>query len=237
MEDTTAPSASLGQEQASLPPQRPSNTPTLPKKWLYGLGALVMLVFGAVAALAYQNYQLSQQLAQEPSIVLEPSPTPDETANWETYTSPEVVEYFSPFQFKYPSSWTLTEKIIQQEPVSLTVELNSKNGIIQILQGVTGGGRCVYYNDPDYSTYQDAGSFFTTYTQVKQLVPWRLSKARDPHGPSHVICEQPESGNYISTTRIGDINIGLTNGNEQEILKILETIQFKPTTKTNTLFD
>lgn len=84
--------------------QSSAPAPVVTNKWLYILVALCMLVFGAVTALAYQNYQLSQKLAQEPVTQLEPTPTADETANWQTYTSTT-----HGFSVKFPQNFVIKE--------------------------------------------------------------------------------------------------------------------------------
>lgn len=116
MENTTVPGANLGQTQVP-----PINPPTTPKKWLFILGALLMLVLGAVVALAYQNYQLKQQLAQTPEVTItEPIPVADPTANWVPY-----VDAQNAFHFKYPANFSIADGILDTAEKSSTIELRS----------------------------------------------------------------------------------------------------------------
>ncbi len=96
---------------ATEPPVTPP-IPGKPNKLLIVLIVLSLLLLGTTGYLAYQNYQLRQQLAQvqtqpspSPTSVptSSPSPTPDPTADWETYRNEEYR-----FSFKYDPSGILT---------------------------------------------------------------------------------------------------------------------------------
>lgn len=83
--------------------------PLVNKKYLIGF---VILLLGIIGVLAFQNYQLKQQILQkQPASLPEstktfeiPSPIPavDPTENWKTYSNSVYG-----FSFKYPPSWSV----------------------------------------------------------------------------------------------------------------------------------
>ncbi len=161
-----------------------------------------------------------------------------DTSNWEIYNSPEVGDYLSPFQLTYPPSWTIKEQLISEEPKSLILTLTNTNSeIIKILQGTGGGGSCIYYDDLDYTTFEGAGEFYSSYVQLNKPALWRISQNKDKNIISRVVCEKTQK-RYIDGTKIGWISIDIkSEATLQEIKSILEKIILKPTAKTKTLFD
>ncbi len=158
--------------------------------------------------------------------------------DWKTYTSPEVVEFFSPFSISYPLNWTLKEQSSTDNSGSLQVELeDSEKNQIMIIQGAGGGGNCVYPGDPGYET-QEATKYYDKYTQLTKPANWRISKNKgESSGLKWELCQKSNDG-YIDSTEIGWINISLSNQNAlKEIQQILETVVYKPTSKTKTKFD
>jgi hypothetical protein len=104
MEQNTQPTpqATLKLSQPVAPPPTPSITPAKPKNRLFiSLVIFVILLsLGAAGFFAYQNYQLTHQpMPIQPP----PSPIPDPTANWKTYTNTQ-----SEFSFQYPNDWIST---------------------------------------------------------------------------------------------------------------------------------
>ncbi len=101
-------------QRGAQPVAQISETPKQ-KSWLViGLAILVLLLLGTTGFLAYQNYQLKQQVLQKqptplPEVTKQPvipSPTPtiDSTSNWETYTNTTAG-----FNIKHPSGWRKVE--------------------------------------------------------------------------------------------------------------------------------
>ncbi len=163
----------------------------------------------------------------------------EDVSNWKIYNSPETGNYISPFQINYPSSWTAKEQLVSAEPTkSLTLILTNQNGeTITITQGVGGGGNCIYYDDVDYTTFMGAGKFFSSYIQLSKPNFWRISEPKDSSDKSYIVCGKTKE-RYIDTTEIGWINIKTESETTlQEVKSILETIVFKPTPETITLFD
>lgn len=162
----------------------------------------------------------------------------DQTTDWKTYNSPEIGDYVSPFQLSYPPTWTINQKLTSEEPKSLTLTLtNLNNETIKILQGMGGGGTCVYYNDSDYTSFDGMGQYFSSYNQLNTPALWRISQFKDKNETSHVVCEKTKE-RYIDGTRIGWISVNIKSETSmQEVKSILEKIVFKPTSKTKTLFD
>lgn len=178
------------------------------------------------------------QTTVSPTVQPTTNPTTNPIADWKIYNSPEIGDYVSPFQLSYPLSWTINQKLTSEEPKSLTLTLtNSNNETIKILQGMGGGGTCVYYDDSDYTNFDGMGQLFSSYNQLNKPTLWRISQYRDKNESSHVVCEKTKD-RYIDSTRIGWISINIKSETTiQEVKSILENIVFKPTSKTKTLFD
>jgi len=170
-----------------------------------------------------------------------PTEAIDPKADWEIYTSPEIGSYVTPFQIAYPANWSIDEKVNSEEPKSLTLLLSkSKNETIEITQGQGGGGTCVYYDDTDYLTFDGMGRFFSSYEQLEKPALWRISHPKEEGETTLVVCEKTsdEYNRYIDGTRIGWVSIDVqSESSMQEVRSILETIVFKPTSNTRTLFD
>ncbi len=210
---------------------------------LLGMVVIVMLVI--VVIQIGKNQKVNPQPTVSPTTTpaqtelnLPPQPTTDPAPAWKIYNSPEIGNYVSPFQLSYLSTWTIEQKLTSEEPKSLTLTLaNSNNETIRIIQGIGGGGNCIYYDDPDYTSYKGAGRLFTSYAQLNKPALWRISKPKSLNETSYVVCEKTK-GRYIDETRIGWIDINIKSGESlQEIMSILEKIIFKPTPNTKTLFD
>lgn len=205
--------------------------------------AITLLIGGylflQVQGLTKQLAQLQVQPTATPLSTEIPSPTTDPTANWKTYNSPEIGDYFSPFQISYPPSWSIEEQLTSEEPKSLALTLTNTNSgeLVVILQAPGGGGNCIYYDDPDYTTFEGMGEFFSSYIQLNKPTLWRIGRPKDNNETSYVICEKTKE-RYINGTRIGWIDIHIKSESTlQEFKSILEKIVFKPTAKTKTLFD
>lgn len=106
MENIPAQPSSLETDQSvnsnppTTPEPAPSPTPTTSRRWLIGLTALVLLMLGGLGVMAYQNYQLQQQITQKPVVPtneVTAEPTEDETADWRSHT-----DFQTGFYFKYP---------------------------------------------------------------------------------------------------------------------------------------
>ena len=198
-----------------------------------------------VAELRMKNEELRNVAVATTEPTIEPVATSDPTADlsraqtkdWKTYISPEIGDYVSPFQLSYPSTWVVDQKLISEEPKSLTLALtNSKNETIKISQGMGGGGSCIFYDDSDYTTYEGMGRFFSSYNQLNKPAFWRVSTSKDVNEKTKIVCEKTKD-RYIDTTRIGWISIDLKSDETMSEAKlILEKIVFKPTATTKTLF-
>lgn len=85
-------------------PEAPMVPPTPKTNWLLPIVFLIIgILFGVGGLWAYQTY-FSTSYSVVPATPT-PSATPDITANWKTYTSPN-----NKYQFKYPANWIIEEK-------------------------------------------------------------------------------------------------------------------------------
>lgn len=234
------------QEQPNTSPVIPSTqAPVLPPKNWPKIPLFILLELIVIATSVFigiqigRNQIINQQTAANPiTSSATPNSTTNPTSDWKIYNSPEIDDYVSPFQLSYPPAWTIEQKLNSEEPKSLTLTLtNSNNETIKILQGMGGGGACVYYDDADYASYEGAGQFFSSYNQLYKPALWRISQFKDKSETSHVVCEKTND-RYIDGTRIGWISVNIKSETSmQEVKLILENIVFKPTSKTKTLFD
>ena len=93
-----SPEQPAGQPSIAAPPM-----PAKPKSWFLILLIIfiILLSLGTAGFFAYQYVQLKNQVIQtKPTPVTSPSPTPDPTANWKTYTNT------AGYSIKYPASFT-----------------------------------------------------------------------------------------------------------------------------------
>lgn len=107
--------------QQTLPPQQPATPPQninpvpQPQQSYYGKRNwikwgliylfIAVLIYGGIYYLAAQQKKSSPYSTNYPSpTISQPSPTPDETANWKTY---ENTKYG--YQLKYPPTWQLQD--------------------------------------------------------------------------------------------------------------------------------
>lgn len=106
-------------------PQAPPEEKKLPKLPITILSFLLLISFGISGFLAYQNYQLKQQIAKiqpaQTPITETPPLDPDPTANWNTYTSTTLG-----FTFKYPTEYKPPEE--RENYLSLISPLKSNRG-------------------------------------------------------------------------------------------------------------
>lgn len=64
--------------------------------------------------------RFSGQLEKPVSSTTQPSSTPNETANWKTYTNSQ-----ENFSFKYPSDWKLREQVVESNEFTILVQAES----------------------------------------------------------------------------------------------------------------
>lgn len=106
------------------------------------LAILILILLGVSGYLGYNYFTLKNQLNTEtpPAVLrkIEPSPTPDPTVSWKTYT-----DEIQGFSFKYPDTWTIDTTRTNAEFnsfITLTRE-KGKITIIANMDGVGGQGR------------------------------------------------------------------------------------------------
>lgn len=136
-ENTTANSQANNEITSSLNPQQSIKTSQLtkiPKQKSYLpilLTALVLILSGTTVFFAYQNYQLKKtkpnQTQSIPTTSINsstPIPSPNPTADWETYSN-EIYNY----SFKYPPFASVKESNFMGTIQSTTITLNEEKFI------------------------------------------------------------------------------------------------------------
>ncbi|MGC9343816.1 MAG: PsbP-related protein [Bacteroidales bacterium] len=121
------------QKEVAPPPVQKFTAPKKKPLLIIGLAVLVLLLLATTGYFAYQNYQLRQELeglqlsVSEKEVnrpkLLTPTPTPDITATWQTYTNEEYG-----LTFKYPSDYFLSDQFLKILPE----DTNSLLGIILV---------------------------------------------------------------------------------------------------------
>lgn len=153
--DTNQPSSS---PDPSVPP--PSQTPQISiapsQKKLPNILIIVimMLLLGATGLLAFQNYQLKQQLADSqlvpasptitgnPSPTLTPTPTLDPTINWKQHTIEELnISFKLPLALSSPGILTRTETP-SETGQQICWALDQRQGFRIVKPVLAGGGSC-----------------------------------------------------------------------------------------------
>ncbi len=100
--------------------QTPPVSPTAPKKFnriIIFLIFFVVIAIVGIGAYALGTKNQPKTPTSSPVAVIQPTPTPDLTANWKTYTDDKYK-----FSFKYPDSWVI--KTLDSEQYLTTVELS-----------------------------------------------------------------------------------------------------------------
>lgn len=108
------------------PEKRPKSITTI----LFTL--LIIILLGAVGFVTYQNYQLKNSFKQEESQSIPTvTPTPDPTADWETYINTKYS-----YQLKYPPSWRINSMAGEKDySQTLSVNLRAKSDEIPAESG------------------------------------------------------------------------------------------------------
>lgn len=104
------------------------------KIWLWVLGGILLLVTG-IAGGVFWGKQLysTPNIQPTPSPIVEATPTPDPTANWNTYTTQK-------FSLKYPVDWQIglfehAPDIYTFQPSKDFVPESQKNGVVLSITG------------------------------------------------------------------------------------------------------
>ncbi|MBU1070782.1 hypothetical protein KKG65_00025 [Patescibacteria group bacterium] len=137
------PQPNISQPETQIPFTQPTPSSKIP--WLFVF--LVILFLSVTGVLAYQIYQLKQQLfsvAPSPTENLTPlltpssTPTFEPTANWRTYNNTT-----HNISFKYPLVWTVNEQQGQKEGEKVfntKIELTKDDSVITMYLNMDGIG-------------------------------------------------------------------------------------------------
>lgn len=206
------------------------------------LGIVLIILVGVGGYLVGQrSSDTSNEAGNTTLIPTQESVTPSisvDQATWLTYGSKDVEGKYDgwmwkPFVLHYPSTWSIAEEIYSNESgPTFALKLTKVDGsYFELLQGFAEGGRCVYENDPDSSTYFGAGSAYTTYDEiVKGDEKWRLSAYKVPDQLwTHQLCGLSKNGVYQSGyNSLGIHKIKLVNEVAYaEFLEMLKKVEIK----------
>ncbi|MHA1304176.1 MAG: hypothetical protein ACTSPI_10790 [Candidatus Heimdallarchaeaceae archaeon] len=216
------------------------------KSWLIiGLAVLVLLLLGTTGFFAYQNYQLKQQAQQKPPTPLPevtkkpeiPSPTPDMTSSWQTYSN-KLFSIKVPTTMEYDSRHSTNNSMhLLEKNTTGTTMRNAMDITIGFWQNPKGYTKC----ESDESCYQilfksvsagSNGKFETTQGNImgisrKGLLSWAVGNTVAPD--TNVVYQFPISkdGNYFEFNfQIGNATLQEARTNFEEIKQILSTFKF-----------
>lgn len=211
------------------------------------LGVFAVVMFGIIAFLVGRRSlnrvdttvltNISPTLTKESQSVISPI-TPDQN-EWKTYESKDFKNtgdswIWKPFTLYHPSSWTvLDESGDQSMGLMLSLRISKNDGsYFTIIQGFGEGGRCLYPEDSDYSTFQGMGQQYASYEPIMNgAYNWRLSAHKMPDELwTHAICElNPQTNKYQSGSNVLGIDkIKLvTTESKNEFIQMLKEIEIK----------
>ncbi len=206
------------------------------------LGIVLIILVGIGGYLAGQKNSSTSNVTVDTTVTpTQVSVTPSismDQVTWLTYESKDVDGKYEgwmwkPFVLHYPSSWSIAEEIYSNESgPTFALKLRKDDGsYFELLQGFAEGGRCVYENDPDSSTYFGAGSAYTTYDEiVNGEEKWRISAYKVPDQLwTHQLCGLSRNGVYQSGyNSLGIHKIKLVNDVAYaDFLEMLKRVEIK----------
>jgi hypothetical protein len=158
-------------------------------------------------------------------------PTTNPPENWETYIHENIPDYayWQGFTLYYPPSWEIYIADGPPEFEILDLSITKDNYRIEIFQGPSGGGNCLYPEDPDKD------GMYLRYGEYKEITKndgsiWRIAYPENApkDNPRLGICSKFAKDNeFAGTTPAGTISIYIPSKSAeipQEIYQILEKI-------------
>jgi len=140
---------------------------------------------------------------------------------------------WKPFVIYYPPTWSISENIKDETNLSFKLTLKKDDGSrLSITQGFGEGGRCLYPEDSDYSTFQGMGQQYASYEPIMSgTYSWRLSAYKMPDELwTHAICElNPQTNKYQSGSNVVGIDTIklMTPESKEEFIQMLKKIEIK----------
>jgi hypothetical protein len=147
--------------------------------------------------------------------------------NWTTQTQRQVVEYFQGYTMAFPDGWYVETQSFE-EPPSVISTIQNDTTAIEITQGPSSAGRCIFPEDPD-SQEQMMGSEYGPYEVIqKGSTVWRYTSAIGSDGSEKIVCEKQDDGSFLAVTDIGYITVQNPEpSTEGEVIEILERLQIE----------
>lgn len=168
----------------------------------------------------------------------------DQNIEWKTFIHNKFQDrsdWKSPwkgFALSYPSNWKIESKRAEDDPSGIgphmNVTITAGNGdYLEIIQGVGGGGYCLFPDQAEYNTFDGNATKYSTYKEMLKSteVIWRLADwpTKDPFW-THQLCERFHSdmfkNGFKDSTIIGFTKIKVTTKDSiQKLNEILERIK------------
>lgn len=152
MEEKTVVNNKTKQPNIPTSPQPKHRSFLTNKLFLITLAIVVLFTIvyaGIYLYLGSQLYQISKP--NQAPITTQPSPAPDETANWKTYANKSYS-----YSFDYPSDWEINEKTVHRIVITDRI---LKKGLLVVVLGVD-----------TKENYKDIQDWFTRITEDKNSI-------------------------------------------------------------------
>lgn len=190
----------------------------------------VVLLVGFVLGNLYQSNKLSPSNTLSEGNVDQIIPLEWLTYTHEPFATPQGWEEFpwAGFKMYYPSSWTIDEEKRNETTGELMIHGSKEDGsYFDLSQGFGDGGRCLFSDESDYTTFQGNGTGYEKFIQIsKSDVKWRLATYNVPDDLwTHALCQEKD-GRYYSGNAIGIHKIKLTTQEStDEFTEILQKLE------------
>jgi len=174
-------------------------------------------------------------------IVPIPTATPSALLNlkWNTMTVKSPLSAFNSYRLSYPTTWSIKEyknipEVVGKNQGSSTLTLQKGNVSFSILQNEGEGTVCLYPNSSSFDGRYTRFGDFRSLNQDAYIWRWALSLPDEGTTQSFQVCEQPQGGQFNTSTSIGFIDLPLAEADSEtfeEFNYILEKIVILPSSE------
>lgn len=199
------------------------------------LGVLILLLIvgsGAYYLGTQKNKSLSQSKVQNSPTPSSSQPSPPPTVNikaqnteWEEYTSNKLPNIsFKAYKIIYPATWA--KKINREAETVDILTLSKDDHFIEIWQGPTDGGGCVFEGDMPEGPYSDYRN--TPYIEIESKIGTLrrvLLKSNKPNQAVFGFCVSSKDKKfYGSPSIVGSISYTVPSNYNKTTLKEMDKI-------------